>query len=128
MFDQFAECLGVGVHVLEDLVARLSPAIEPTVELANIGVAQRLELFRRLRHQALAGIVQHDRDILARQPNCGLQLDPAGRHVGGEQRMAGGERGLVPEIEQRDFLAQQQRAADMRGRDGGDGHEGRFLD
>ena len=37
--------------------------------------------------------------------------------------MAGGEGGLVPQIEQRDFLAQQQRAADLRGRDGGWGHD-----
>ena len=36
--------------------------------------------------------------------------------------------GLIRQIEQRDFLAQQQRAADVRRRDGGDGHEGRFLD
>ena len=29
--------------------------------------------------------------------------------------MAGGEGGLVPDIEQRDFLAQQQRGADLEG-------------
>ena len=36
--------------------------------------------------------------------------------------MAGREGCLVPDIEQRDFLAQQQRATDLRGRDGGYGH------
>ncbi|MEZ0084824.1 hypothetical protein ABIF72_007322 [Bradyrhizobium japonicum] len=33
--------------------------------------------------------------------------------------MAGGEAGLVPEIEQRDLLAEQQRAADIGGGDVG---------
>ena len=37
--------------------------------------------------------------------------------------MAGGEGGFVPEIEQRDFLAQQQRAANVLRGDGGRGHE-----
>jgi hypothetical protein len=32
--------------------------------------------------------------------------------------MAGGEGCLMPHIEQRDLLAQQQRRADLRGRDG----------
>jgi len=36
--------------------------------------------------------------------------------------MAGGKGGLVPQIEQGDFIAQQQHAADLRGRDGWWGH------
>jgi len=32
-----------------------------------------------------------------------------------KQRMTGGKGCLVPDVEQRDFLAQQQRGADVRG-------------
>ena len=42
--------------------------------------------------------------------------------------MAGGEDGLVPEIEQRDFIAQQQGGADLRGGDGWYGHGLGILD
>ena len=45
--DQFAERLGVGIHVLEKLKARLPPGLEPAVELANVGVSQRLQGDRR---------------------------------------------------------------------------------
>ena len=117
--DQFAKGLGVGIDVLEQFVARRLPGLQPAVELANIGVAQRREAIRRLRHEAFAGIIDDDRHVLARQPRLGFERDPLGRHVGGKQRMAGGEGGLVPEIEQRDFLAQQQGGADLRGGDGG---------
>ncbi len=112
MFDQFAECLGVGIHILENFVTGVAPALKSAIELSDVGVAERLELFRR-RHEAFSGIVDYDRHILARQPQCSFQRDPVRGHVGGEQRMAGGEGRLVPEIEQRDFLAQQQRAADF---------------
>jgi hypothetical protein len=42
--------------------------------------------------------------------------------------MAGGKGGLMPHIEQRDFIAQQQRAADLWGRDGWWGHGAVGLD
>src|ERR1700738_1444971 len=42
--------------------------------------------------------------------------------------MAGGIAGLVAQIEQGDFIAQQQRAADLRGRDGWCGHGRLSLD
>jgi len=42
----------------------------------------------RLGHKPLAGVVNNDQHILARQPRPGFQRDPVGRHVGGEQRMA----------------------------------------
>ena len=41
--DQFAERLGVGIDVLEQFVARRLPALQPAIELANVGVAQRRE-------------------------------------------------------------------------------------
>ena len=122
MLHQFAKGLGVGIDVLEHFVAGLLPALQPTVELADVGVAQGFQAIRRLRHEAFAGIIENDRHILARQPRFGFQRDPVGRHVGGKQRMAGGERGLVPDIEQRDFLAQQQRGADFGRSDGRQGH------
>ena len=124
MLDQFAKRLGVGIDVLEQFIAGRLPALQPAVERTDIGKARLLEMIRRQRHQSLAGIVDHDRHILARQPRLGLQRDPVGRHIGGKQRMAGREGGLVPHIEQRDLLARQEREADIRGGDGGDSHEG----
>ena len=41
-----------------------------------------------------------------------------GGHVGGKQRMAGGKHGLVSDIEQGDFIAQQQGGADLGRGDG----------
>ena len=81
-------------------------------------------MLSRRRHKAFAGIVDDDRHVLARQPRLGLERDPVGRHVGGKQRMARGEGGFVPQVEQRDFLSQQQRGADLQGSDGGYGHGG----
>ena len=81
-------------------------------------------MIRRQRDQPFPGIVDHDRHILARQPRLRLEHDPVGRHVGGKQRMARRKSGLVPHIEQRDFIARQQREADLGGSDGGYGHEG----
>ena len=107
--DQLAERLGVGIDVLEDFVAGVAPGREPAVERANIGVAKRHKLSARLSDQPFTVVVQDDRHILARQPHRGLDRDPVGRHVGGEQRVPGGEGALVPDIEQRDFLAQQER-------------------
>ena len=43
-------------------------------------------------------------DILV--ANAGLQRDSARGHVGREQRMSGGKGGLMPQIEQRDFITQ----------------------
>ena len=112
--DQFAKGLCVGIDVLEQFIARRLPALQPAVELADIAVAQCREAIRSLRNKAFAGVVNDDRHILARQPRFGFERDPAGRHVGGKQRMAGREGGLVPEIEQREFIAQQKRGADLR--------------
>src|SRR6185369_3919485 len=75
-----------------------------------------------LRNKTFAVVVNDNRHIFARKPHPGFKLDPVGRHVGGKQRMAGGKGGLVPHIEQRDFFAQQQRAADLRGGDGWSNH------
>ena len=125
---QFAKSLGVGIDVLEQFVTRRRPGLQPAVELANIGVAQCREPFRRDRHEAFAGIIDNDRHVLARQPRLGFERDPLSRHVGGKQRMAGGEDGLVPDIEQRDFIAQQQGGADLRGGDGWYCHRPGILD
>ena len=114
MLHQLAERLGIGIDVLEQFIAGRFPALQPAFELADIAVAQGFQTIRRLRHEALAVIIEDDRHVLARQPRFGLQRDPVSRHVGGKQRMAGGEGGLVPDIEQRDFIAQQQRGADLR--------------
>jgi hypothetical protein len=94
----------------------------------GIIVPQSPKMIRGLRNHAFAGIVKDDRYILAGQPRLGFEHDPAGRHVGGEQRMARRKGGLVPDIEQCDFIAQQQRAADLRRGDGGDGHGMAGLD
>ena len=123
---QFAERLGIGIDVLEQFVAGRSPALQPAVELPDIGVAQGFQALGRAAGQALAVIIDHDRHILARQSRLGFERDPVGRHVGGKQRVAGGEEGFVPDIEQRDFLTQQQCGADLRGSDRGYGHGRRF--
>jgi len=62
--------------------------------------------------------------VLARQPRLGFECDPVGGHVGGEQRMSGGKRRLMPDIEQGDFITPQQRDADVGGSDRGQGHDG----
>ena len=126
--DQFAKRLGVGIHVAEQFVARHLPGPQPAVELTNVGISQRLEAIRRLGNEAFAGIIDDNRHVLAGQSRFGFERDPLARHVGGKQRMAGGEGGLVPEIEQRDFLAHQERRADLRGGDGGCGHGMAGLD
>ncbi len=127
MLHQFAEGLGIGIDVLEQLKACLFPALQPAFELADVAVAQRREPVRRHGNEAFAVIIEDDRHVLARQPRFGLQRDPVSRHVGGKQRMAGGEGGLVPDIEQCDFIAQQQRGADLPGCNGGYGHDWNFL-
>ena len=124
---QFAKRLGVGIDVLEQFIARRLPGLQPAVELTDVAKAQLLQMIRRQRDQPFAGVIDHDRHVLARQPRLGLERDPVGRHVGGKQRMAGGKGGLVPHIEQRDFVARQQREADLRGSDGGYGHGGRVV-
>ena len=123
---QFAKCLGIGIDVLEQFVAGRFPALQPAVELPDIGVAQGFQALGRAAGQALAVIIDHDRHVLARQPRLGLQRDPVGRHVGGKQGVAGGEEGFVPDIEQRDFLTQQQCGADLRGSDRAYGHGREF--
>jgi hypothetical protein len=120
--DQFTERLGIGIDVNENLEARLPPGFQISLELANVGIAQRGEAIRRLRHKAFTGIVDHDRYILARKPDFRLEHDPARRHIGGEQGMPGGIGRLMAQIEQRDFLTQQQHAADFRWAEGWGGH------
>ena len=120
---QFAKSLGIGIDVLEQFVARQFPALQPALKLPDVGVAQRRKLFGRHGHEAFAGIIGYDRHILARQPCCGFERDPVGGHVGGKQRMTGSEHGLVPDIEQGDFIAQQQGGSDLAGGDGWQGHD-----
>src|ERR1700722_2420261 len=122
-FDQFTERLGVGIDVDENLKSRFPPAVQASFELADVGIAQRGKTIRSLANKTFAGIEDHDRHILAWQPALGLERDPVRRHIGGEQRMTGGIGRLMAQIEQGDFLAQQQHAADFRGGDGGNGHE-----
>ena len=105
--DQLAKRLGVGIDVLEQFKAGILPALQPAIERADVAVAQRGKGLRRLGDEPFAGIVNDNQDILARQPRPGFERNPAGSHVGGKQRMAGGKGGLVPHVQQRDFLAQQ---------------------
>jgi hypothetical protein len=126
--NQFAKRLGVGIHILEQLKARRLPRLQPAIELTNVRVTQCRQAIRSQGDEAFAGVADNDRHILAGQSRFGFERDPLSRHVGGKQRMAGGKGGLVPHIEQRDFIAQQQRAADLRGRDGRWGHGRLSLD
>lgn len=104
--DKLAKGLGIGVDVLEHFVAGRAPCIEAAVERADICAAERPQPFGACPNQTFAVIIDDNRHVLARQPRLSLNRDPIRRHVGGEQGMAGGKRRLVPEIEQRDFLAQ----------------------
>src|ERR1700738_1675752 len=113
---------------MEQLKARDLPGLQPAVELTNVGVPQRHQAIRSHGDEALARVVDNDRHILAGQSRLRLERDPPGRHVGGKQGMAGGKGSLVPHIEQRDFLAQQQREANLRGGDGRHGHGKAGLD
>lgn len=116
--DQLAERFRIGIDVLEHLIARIAPGPQPAIERTDIAVAERRKALCARRDQTLTVIIEHNRNVLARQSHLGLNRDPVRGHVGREQRMAGGEGGLVSEIEQRDLLAQQQRAADVGGGDG----------
>ena len=128
MLHQFAKRLGIGIDVLEQFIAGRFPALQPAIELRGHCCSPAPQPIRRHGHEAFAVIIEDDRNILARQPRLGFERDPVGRHVGGEQRMAGGEGGLVPDIEQRDFLAQQQSGADFGRGDGRYGHGSGILD
>ena len=55
--NQFAKRLGIGIHVLEDFVARPLPGLQSAVELTNVGVSQRPEAIRGLRNEAFASVV-----------------------------------------------------------------------
>ena len=116
--DQFAKGLCVGIDVLKEFVASVLPGLQPAAERANVAVAQRRQRLACRGHEVFAGIVEDNQRILARQPCLGFERDPVRRHVRGKQGMAGGEGSLMSEIKKRDFLAQQQRAADLRGSDG----------
>src|ERR1700722_14182375 len=120
--NEFTERLGIGINVNKNLKPRLPPGLQTTFELANVGVAHRGETIRRLGHKAFTSVIEDDRYVLARKPDFRLERDPVRRHVGGEQRMTGGIGGLMAQIEQRDFLAQQQHAAEFRWADGWEGH------
>lgn len=112
---QFAKRLGVGIDVLEHLVAGRPPGLQAAGQCADVAVAQCLQLVPCGVNQPFTIIIENDRRIPARQPQIGLERNPAGGHVDGKQRMAGGEISLMPEIKQRDLLAQQQRRADVLG-------------
>ena len=58
---QFAKRLGVGIDVLEQFKARVLPGLQPAVERADVGVAQRVQAIRRLGNKAFAGVVDDDR-------------------------------------------------------------------
>src|SRR4029450_7646609 len=103
------------------------PGLQSACELADIAVAEPCKTFARCGHKAFAIVVDDNRHILARQPHLRLQRDAAGGHVGGEQRMAGGKLRLMPEVEQRDFLAQKKRGADLSWGDSEAGHGWRAL-
>src|SRR5579863_5793657 len=121
-FDQFTERLGVGIDVDENLKSRFPPAFQASFELADVGVAQRGKTIRGFGHKTFAGIEDHDRHVLAWQPDLGLERNPARRHIGGEQRMTRGIARFLAQIQQGDFLAQQQHAADFRRADSWNGH------
>ena len=111
--DQFAKGLGVGVHVLKNFVAGFPPSAQPAVELTNVGVAQCLEVILRGGDKTFSRVIDDDRHILAGKPRLGFERNPVSRHVSRKQRMARSKVGLVPHIEQRDFIAQQQRGSDF---------------
>ena len=110
--DQFAERLGIAVHVLEQLVAGRLPAREPAVERPDTEIAQRRELFGGPFDQSFAIVVEHDRHVLARQPDLRFHADAIEVEIGSEQRMPGREGRLVAQIKHRDFLAEKERPAD----------------
>ena len=101
---QFAKRLSVGIHILEQFIARGLPGLQSAVELPNVGISQCRKPIRRQGDQAFARIIEDDRHILAGQSRFGFERDPIGRRIGGKQRMARCKDGLVPHIEQRDFV------------------------
>jgi len=118
MLDQFAERLAVAVDILEQLIARLMPAGEPTFQFAHVGVTQSLQSDGGLACQTLAIVIDHDRRIEARNAPAGLLIDPAQRNLGGEQRVALREFVLLAHVDQRDLAPDQQRPADILRRGG----------
>ena len=70
---QFAKRLGVGIDVLEQFIASLLPALQSVVEqTADWQSKLPLGDTPLERYQPLAGIVDHDRHVLARQPRHSL--------------------------------------------------------
>src|SRR5262249_42683391 len=91
-------------------------------ELVDIAVAEPGKTFARGGHKPFAIVIDDNRRILARQSYLRLQSDAAGGHVGGKQGMGGGKLRLMPEVEQRDLLAQEKRGADLLWGDSEAGH------
>ena len=100
--DQFAESLCVRVYIAEQFIAGLAPGLQSAAELTHVGVTQRRQAIRRRGHKAFghktfAGVVHDDRHILPWKPRFGFERNPVSSHLGGEQGMAGGEGGFVPQ-------------------------------
>ena len=106
--DQFAKGLARHVHVPEQFAADVAPALQPTFEQRDIGVAQLLQRARGGLGQAFTVVVHHDGGAPARNAAPCIEFEPAGGKVGRKQRVGLSERVFLAHVDQGDFLADQQ--------------------
>ena len=109
----FAKGFAGHVHVLEDLAASRTPAIQTTFEQIDTRVAEFSQFGGRLRGQvhAVVHAIQNNQRIPARNARPCLQLQPRERQVGRPQRVRLRVWVFFAHIDQGDFLAGQQRSA-----------------
>ena len=110
-FHQFAERLARHVDVLKQLAAGFAPALQTAFEQRDVGIAQFGQTSRGAFGEPFAGVEHDDRHRRARQAHRRVQFEPRQRQIGGKQRMTARVRIFLAHIDERDFLAFDQRAA-----------------
>ncbi len=112
-FDQFAKGLAGHVDVDKQLATGTPPTVEPTCQLADLGVAQRNQALSGTLRQPLAVVVDGDLGVSTRNSRIHLQFQLGQRDVRREQRVRLGKRRLFTHVEQSDFLTVQQGLANL---------------
>ena len=113
LFDQLAEGLRGGVDVAEHLAAGGAPGLESAVEHRHRRIAQLRQDLLRSPAQSIAIVIQHHRRVAAWHAVEDFEFQARQRQRRGEQGMSLGEDIFLPQIEQGDFLAADQAAADL---------------
>ena len=113
MLDQFAERLGVTVHILEQFIAGIAPGAEAALQFAHIGVTKPLQPHGGTARQPLARIIDDDRRVEPGDAPARFLIDAAQRDLGSEERMALREIMFLAHVDQGDLVTGDQGGADI---------------